>query len=84
MPALRRMVAQPHPLEAQIREKKTRRKPGLGHDSPEKHMNLLWVLIILLIIIALVGVPVVHSAWTLLLLILVIVLVVVALRDRGV
>lgn len=42
---------------------------------------MLWILVILLLIIALVGVPVLHSAWTLLLLILVVFLVVVAIND---
>lgn len=36
---------------------------------------MLWVLIVVLILIALIGVPVLHSAWTLLLLLLVLLLV---------
>jgi hypothetical protein len=35
---------------------------------------MLWVLIVVLILIALIGVPVLHSAWTLLLLLVVLLL----------
>jgi hypothetical protein len=39
---------------------------------------MLWVLIAVLILIALIGVPVLHSAWSLLLLLLVVVLIATA------
>jgi isoprenylcysteine carboxyl methyltransferase (ICMT) family protein YpbQ len=46
---------------------------------------VLWALVVLLVILAFLGWPLLHSAWTLLLLLVVVALVVMIARaDRGV